>query len=220
MPGGLEVCIEGAGCGTLGPQAFDYSQNRFVGTTAAHVASVDNTWPEENECGDELIGRNAYHCGRKIGEVDYIDHKHDVCIISSGGDDWIPENWNPENHSSRYYITDTATKDAVDFWISKDKLLEKVGKTTCFTGGLIHKRGTREDANTFSPCANDWYDCVRWGNMDDIDAGDSGSVAFGYHDETGNYYAVCQNSWRWWDYSTGPAGYAWHDQHNVEWRSF
>lgn len=204
IPGGLEVSVEDvSGKGTLGPQAFDYSQNRFVGTTAAHVASVDNTYPEENECGNELIGRNVYHCNRKIGEVDYIDHKHDVCLIAGDYVDWIPEIWNPANHSSRYPITDTATKDGVDFWINKDKQIQKLGRITCYTGGEIHARGTREDASTFSACADDWYDCVRWGNADDIGAGDSGSVAFGYHTESDNFYAVCQNSWRWYDYSTG-----------------
>lgn len=217
MPGGLSVSIQGTG--TLGPQAYDYNNNKYVLTTAAHVASKNNTFSED-ECGDDLLGKTVDHCGDYIGYVDYIDHVHDVCIIEPTPNP-LPEIWNPSDHSDRYgTITDSLSKDGVDYWMNNGRKAFKYGIKTCYTWGYVHARGKKENPGEFGPCTDTWEDCVRWGQYGDLGRGDSGSVAFGADPDSNDFFAICQNSWRWYDYTTGPAGYAWKNQHGYEWRTF
>lgn len=223
MPGGLSVSINGDG-GTLAPQTWDNKEGTWTLTTAAHVPAQDG------ECGDDLLGSSAWHCGDYIGYVKDIDHSLDMCIIEPAyGVDPMPEVWNPDNHSERWgTITDTLSADGVDYWMgdnpnnSKRKVW-KYGVGTCHSEGYIDARGTKEDPFVNNPCtpgSETWNECVRWGSFSDIGGGDSGSIAFGADPDSDDFFAVCQNSWRWFDYAAGPAGYAWRNKHGYSWRTF
>jgi len=216
MPGGLEVCFDG-GCGTLGPQAFDYNDYTWGLTTAAHVPAQDGM------CGDDIIGENAYHCDDYIGQVKDIEHSHDMCIIEPSTDP-LPEVWNPDDHSERWeIITDSLSADGVDYWMENDRRVWKYGKGSCYSDGEVKARGTKEDPFTNNPCtlgSETWDDCVRWGSVGDLVGGDSGSIAFGADPDSNDFYACCQNSWQWVNYAAGPAGYAWKNKHGYEWRTF
>jgi hypothetical protein len=214
MPGGLEICINN-GCGTLGPKMIDYDTNNYKLSTAAHVASTDN------KCGSDLIGDPVYHCGDYyIGDVEYIDHDHDICVIDTkSSTEPLPEIWNPEDHSDRYgEIKNSLSAGGVDYWMENDRKLWKYGVSSCYSWGRVSARGKREKAGDYSPCAGAWEDCVRWGSINDLDAGDSGSVAFGADPDSNDFFACSQNSWRWWNYTAGPAAYAILDHHDYEWR--
>jgi len=222
MPGGLQVRFQGRdGSGTLTPRVVDSSYDHIYSiATAAHVASVDG------ECGDDLLGLKAYHYGNYLGELVYVDHRHDIAIIHNdyNYDQPIPEVWNPSDHSEQWGpIKDSLSKDGVDYWENNGRKLWKYGKKTCFTGGTVDSRGKTERARVNSPCADYWYDCVRWGEFGSIERGDSGSITFGAHPDENTFLACNINSWRWssWsdgEYSAGPAGYAWRDNHGYWWK--
>lgn len=223
MPGGLSVSINGNG-GSLGPQAWDNKDGTWTLTTAGHVAAQEGT------CGDDLIGSNVEHCGEYIGYVKDIDHSLDMCIIEPAYDvEPIPEVWNPDDHSSRWgTITDTLSADGVDYWMgdnpnNNQRKVWKYGVGSCYSEGYVHARGTKEDPEVNNPCTPDpktWNECVRWGTINSIWGGDSGSIAFGADPDSDDFFAVCQNSWRWYNYSAGPAGYAWRNKHGYSWRTF
>lgn len=213
MPGGLGVNFDNGG-GTLGPKMFDYDTYTYKLSTAAHVPS------SSDQCGSDLIGEPAYHCDAYIGDVEYIDHVHDICVIDTkSSTEPLPEIWNPENHSDRYgTIKNSLSAGGVDYWMNNNRRLFKYGVASCYSYGTVSARGKRENAFTFAPCAGEWEDCVRWGSFTDLDAGDSGSVAFGADPDSSDYFVCNQNSWRWFNYTTGPAAYAILDHHNYEWR--
>lgn len=216
MPGGLEVCFD-HGCGTLGPQAYDYNDNSWVLTTAAHIPA------DGGYCGEDIINEVVKHCGESIGLVKDVDHKHDMCIIMPYfNTDTLPEVWNPSDHSERWgTITDSLSADGVDYWMSNDRKVWKYGKRSCKTQGEVKARGTKENPLVNDPCTpGTWNDCVQWGHATDNQPGDSGSIAFGADPDSDDFYAICQNSWSWVNYATGPAGYAWKNHHGYEWRTF
>ena len=231
MPGGVRVSFAGRDSyGTLTSRVVDgdYDYNYSL-ATAAHVISRD-----QDECGDDLLGTNAYHEGNYIGEVVDIDHDLDMVIIHNSSDyrQPIPEVWNPSNHSDRWEpISETLTADGVDYWINNERRIWKYGVSTCYTTGYVHSRGNTEQAYNYSgigpdvstECADYWYNCVRWGEFGSIEAGDSGSITFGIHPDRNVFLACNINSWRWGsysdgEYSAGPAGYAWQDKHSYWWK--
>lgn len=217
MPGGLAVNFSGSDGSTQGTLTSrvidDWGFHGDALMTAAHV-------PEqaEGECGSSLLGMTARHNGDKIGEVNYVDHEHDIAVIyESGGTTPLNEVWNPEDHSERYTITGTMTMDAIDTWIDNDRLVWKYGVGECYSQGTIAARGKKEAAVYNEDCTSDWYDTVRWGSYDSIGPGDSGSITFGKNHDGGGFLASNINSWRWWDYSAGPAGYAIRSDHGYYW---
>ena len=231
MPGGVRIRFAGRdGYGTLTSRVVDgdYDYNYSL-ATAAHVISRD-----QDECGDDLLGTNAYHRGNYIGEVVDIDHDLDMVIIHNSSDygQPIPEVWNPSDHSDRWGpIWETLSKDGVDHWIHNDRRVWKYGVSTCYTTGYVDSRGNTERAYNYSgpgpdistECADYWYNCVRWGEFGSIEAGDSGSITFGAHPNRNVFLACNINSWRWssysdGEYSAGPAGYAWQGKHSYWWK--
>lgn len=208
MPGGLAVNFSGdAGntTGTLTPRVWDeeYTYD-YSWITAAHVP--ENAVSEG--CGSDLEGMTARHNGNKIGEVAEVNHRHDIAVIEQDGSGPLNEVWNPEDFSETYTIKSTMTEDAVDTWMGNDRAVQKYGVGRCYGQGPIDAHGKRENPIVNERCVGYWYDCVRWGTFDSIGPGDSGSIAFGADPNGGGYLASNINSWRWWDYSGGPAGYA------------
>lgn len=222
MPGGLRVTFdgpEGRWSGTLGPRALDNSYNfNYSLTTAAHVVTG------AYGCGADAIGAEALHNGTVIGTVEAITSPHDLAMIYDYDypEKPKPEVWHPENHSPKYTIHYTASKDGVDYFINNTDLARKLGITTCTTEGEIHAHGKKEQSNygiyNGSDCTSYWYDTVRWGSFTDLDEGDSGSVAFTYYPPNNENYAICSNSWRWFNYTAGPAGYALKNQNGYWWQ--
>jgi len=231
IPGGVRISFAGRdGYGTLTPRIVDGSfDHTYSLATAAHVLSRD-----ENECGDDFLGTSAYHHGNYIGDVVAVDHDLDMAIVhnSSSWDQPIPEVWHPADHSERWEpIEETLTSDGVDYWINNDRQVWKYGVSTCFTTGKVHSRGNTERAYNYAgpgpdvstECADYWYECVRWGEFGSIEAGDSGSITFGAHPDRDTFLACNINSWRWssfsdGEYSAGPAGYAWQNDHSYWWK--
>lgn len=217
MPGGLQVDFygpnDGYANGTLTSRVWNRDNYDTLLMTAAHV-------PEnavEDECGIELQGMDAYHNGTKIGEVDHVRHDHDVATIYPTDTTALDKVWNPGNHSQKFHVKDTMSADGIDTFVSNNEKIKKCGRTTCLTEGTVSARGKKERAYVNEECTEYWYDCVRWGGFTSIDAGDSGSLAFGADPNGDGYLATNINSWRWFDYSSGPAGYAIDNNHNYYW---
>ena len=223
IPGGVRISFAGRdNVGTLTSRVVDGDFNyNYSLATAAHVLSRD-----ENECGSDLVGTDAYHYGNYIGSVVAVDHQLDMVIVhnSSSTDQPIPEVWHPADHSERWEpIEDTLTDDGVDYWINNDRQLFKYGQSSCYTNGKVHSRGNTERPYVNNECAEFWYDCVRWGEYGSIEAGDSGSITFGAHPDRDTFLACNVNSWRDGsvserEYSAGPAGFAWQDAHSYWWK--
>jgi len=215
-PGGLAVKFDkdSSNTGTLTSRAWDdddFSDAKLM--TAAHV-------PENaagGSCGDQLLGMEAKNNGDIIGEVDYIDHENDIAVIEPTNTNPLDEVWNPGDHSQTYDVTGTMSKDGVDNLVNNGDKVKKCGIKSCLTEGNVSARGKKERALVNENCTKYWRDCVRWGSYDSIGAGDSGSIAFAEDPNASGYLATNINSWRWLDYSAGPAGYAIDNTHNYYW---
>lgn len=234
MPGGLRVTFHGpreSASGSLCPRTLegassDVNYNYSLSTNAHVVADAHGM------CGSDLIGATAYHGSTPIGQVVAINHDHDMAIIHHSDDNWAtPENkvWLPDDHSARMKVSYTAGRDRVDYFINQETLVKKYGIGSCRTAGQIHAKGKKESTREYTfltgdaACNDYWYDCVRWGTINTMEPGDSGSLLFGLDPDAdsfddGTRYGICCNSWRWYDYSAGPAGYAWRDKHGYWWQ--
>lgn len=216
MPGGLSVTFStsnGSAQGTLTSRVWDRDGYQTKLMTAAHVPENAT----DGQCGSDLEGMDAYHNGDKIGEVDFVNHENDIAVIEPSNTTPLDEVWNPEDFSETYDVRDTMSKDGVDTFMSQDNEVKKYGVGRCYGEGKITARGKKERAYYNESCTKYWRDCIRWGTFNSIGAGDSGSIAFGENPDGSGYLATNINSWRWWDYSAGPAGYAIDDAHDYYW---
>ena len=136
-------------------------------STSAHPFSRN-----ADGCGDSLVGLNAYHNGMKICKVVDIQHDHDLAVIyDDGGTTPIEEVWNPGDHSDKYDTVSTMSRSAIDIWMQEGRPVTKYGVSTgyvggCVSTGTVSARGKKErPGNNFGPCADYWYDTVRWGEL-------------------------------------------------------
>ncbi|MEZ3116111.1 hypothetical protein RYH80_09315 [Halobaculum sp. MBLA0147] len=217
MPGGLSVDFsseESSARGTLTSRMYDENDYVYRLATAAHVPEAATNG---NDCGTQLEGMEARHNGTKIGEVHFVDHENDIAVIEATNTTPLDEVWDPRDFSDKYTVKSTMSKDCVDTFMKDDKKVKKYGVGRCFGTGKITARGKKERAYVNESCTTYWRDCVRWGTFNSIGPGDSGSIAFGPDPGGSDYLASNINSWRWFDYSAGPAGYAIDNTHGYYW---
>jgi len=225
VPGGVKGSQSGY-YGTLTSQAVNGSKHSYPygWMTNAHVASAGN-----DNCGADLIGTTIEHYGHDIGTVEYVSHGHDMVYIASNSyTEPLPRVTDPENHSTEVNIEGTLTDDGIDVYAANSGdpkyAINKYGTNSCYTSGYIHRQGASvTPKNDSCRSSSDTYeDQVTWGDAcDDIDCGDSGSLAFVKHTDEDYYLGVCLNSGpTGGDRVHGTSGDAMRDYHDLWWDDF
>lgn len=151
-----------------------------------------------------------------------------IYIESNSYTDPLPYVTDPENHSAQVDIEGTLTDDGIDVYASNSGdstyAINKYRTNSCYTTGYIHRQGASVTPKNDS-CRSSWNtyeDQVTWGDAsDDIDCGDSGSLAFVSHPDENYWLGVCLNSGpTGFNRVHGTSGDAMREQHNIWWDNF
>lgn len=150
--------------------------------------------------GEEPVENSVsvYDSGVELGSAIAGDCTSDYIIFSPESDVFVS---NRVDMGSVVDITGEYSQDYVNFLAGEGESVRKYGQRTGYTVGELHTANGYVAYVGGEGC-DDRSDQVRWGDGDDFDEGDSGSVAwYEYGDGYEDNWAVCLNAGTYLDSS-------------------